>query len=141
MLSFLIENFYPHSLRLQKRASFESWAAPAHLCIVQSQVRRNSSSLSLYPARGWLWGPTIMKQGVWLSHQCLVRQGEERFRKTTERGFCGPWKYPRGLTEKEKERKRTHFFIHSDPLIHPLRWQMVTVPRILHPNQFRVISD
>lgn len=25
---------------------------------------------------------------------------------TVELGFCGPWKYPRGLMEKAKERKR-----------------------------------
>lgn len=63
---------------------------------------------------------------------------EEIYRKTIEQVFCDPWKYPRGLAEKEKEKDS---FIHPDPLIHPLRWQMVTVPRTLPPNRFIVLSD
>lgn len=30
----------------------------------------------------------------------------DKDRKTIELDLCGPWKYPRGLIEKEKERKR-----------------------------------
>jgi hypothetical protein len=44
--------------------------------------------------------------------------------------------------ERERERERRKFedlFLYLDPLFHPLRWQMVTIPRNLHPNQFIVI--
>lgn len=60
--------------------------------------------------------------------------------KTGDLDLCGPWKYPRGLVEKERKRKLRDSLLHPDPLIHPLRWQMVTIPRTLHPNQFLVIS-
>lgn len=53
LLSFLIENFYPHSLTLQKRASFASWAVP-DLSLQVCRARFTSQPL---PHGGWLGAP------------------------------------------------------------------------------------
>lgn len=52
LLSFLIENFYPHSLTLQKRASFASWAVAALPLQVCRARFKGTAHLSASAPRG-----------------------------------------------------------------------------------------
>lgn len=110
LLSFLMENFYPHTLKLQKGASFESWAVPGP----PLHMRRARLTCQPRPYRGCSGPHTIIEGCLGQSPYSLGGRVEEIYRKTIEQVFCDPWKYPRGLTEKEKEEKDS--FIHPDPL-------------------------
>lgn len=109
LLSFLIENFYPHSLKRQKRASFESRAVPGPPLHMQSQVQRNNSSHSLYPTGGWFRDPhnnEIVSEPV---TNALRGRVEKRYRKSR---LLWSLEISQG-PNRERERKEEDSLLHS----------------------------